>query len=90
MTFRAFRGDPFQRGIIQKWVTYNLTIFKGEIFMTLNMSGMELRGCEMEKEQLAKELMIKWFLENGRTNVEEILQAINSGSYEKVETKKAN
>ncbi|MCQ6301882.1 MULTISPECIES: hypothetical protein [Bacillus cereus group] len=44
----------------------------------------------MEKEQLAKELMVKWFLENGRTNVEEILQAINSSSYEKVETKKAN
>ncbi|MED3087419.1 hypothetical protein [Bacillus toyonensis] len=43
----------------------------------------------MEKEKMAKELMVKWFLENGRTNVEEILQAINSGSYEKVETKKS-
>lgn len=58
--------------------------------MLLNIDKKNLGGCEMEKEQLAKELMVKWFLENRRTNVKEILQAINSGSYEKVETKKAN
>ncbi|MEX0416581.1 hypothetical protein [Bacillus sp. C30] len=58
--------------------------------MTLNMSRMELRGCEMKKEQLAKELMVKWFLENKRTDVEEVLQAITASTYEEMETKKAN
>ncbi|ANS45816.1 hypothetical protein BM86_24670 [Bacillus thuringiensis] len=59
--------------------------------MTPNMSRMELGGCEMKKEQLAKELMVKWFLENKRTDVEEVLQAMVLGTYKaKVETKKAN
>ncbi|WP_180237585.1 hypothetical protein [Bacillus thuringiensis] len=45
----------------------------------------------MKKEQLAKELMVKWFLENKRTDIEEVLQAMVLGTYkEKVETKKAN
>lgn len=56
--------------------------------MSLNMNGMELGGCEMKKEQLAKELMVKWFLENKRTNVEEVLQAITLNTYKEMETKK--
>ncbi|PDY32168.1 hypothetical protein COK81_31465 [Bacillus thuringiensis] len=51
---------------------------------------MELGGCEMKKEQLAKELMVKWFLENKRTDVKEVLQVIISSVYEEIETKKAN
>ncbi|WP_176522351.1 hypothetical protein [Bacillus toyonensis] len=45
----------------------------------------------MEKEQLAKELMVKWFLKNKRTDVEEVLQVMVLDIYkEKIETKKAN
>ncbi|EEM44562.1 hypothetical protein bthur0005_56760 [Bacillus thuringiensis serovar pakistani str. T13001] len=51
---------------------------------------MESGGCEMNKEQLAKELMVKWFLENKRTDVKEVLQVITSSVYEEIETKKAN
>lgn len=58
--------------------------------MGKNTSSMELGGCEMNKEQLAKELMIKWFLENKRTDVKEVLQVITSSVYEEIETKKAN
>ncbi|PYE91760.1 hypothetical protein [Bacillus sp. 196mf] len=59
--------------------------------MTPNMSRMELGGCEMKKEQLAKELMVNWFLENKRTDVEEVLQAMILGTYkEKIEIKKAD
>ncbi|WP_257205483.1 hypothetical protein [Bacillus cereus] len=43
----------------------------------------------MKKEQLAKELMVKWFLENQRTDVEEVLQAITTSTYEEMETKKS-
>ncbi|MEW4150779.1 hypothetical protein Q0N88_11090 [Bacillus thuringiensis] len=58
--------------------------------MGKNTSRMELGGCEMNKEQLAKELMVKWFLENKRTDVKEVLQVITSSVYEEIETKKAN
>ncbi|EKS8371177.1 hypothetical protein [Bacillus thuringiensis] len=58
--------------------------------MGKNTSSMELGGCEMKKEQLAKELMVKWFLENKRTDVKEVLQVIISSVYEEIETKKAN
>ncbi|MEI4616022.1 hypothetical protein [Bacillus cereus] len=58
--------------------------------MGKNTSSMELGGCEMNKEQLAKELMVKWFLENKRTDVKEVLQVITSSVYEEIETKKAN
>ncbi|MED3389101.1 hypothetical protein P4418_09640 [Bacillus thuringiensis] len=58
--------------------------------MGKNTCRMELGGCEMNKEQLAKELMVKWFLENKRTDVKEVLQVITSSVYEEIETKKAN
>ncbi|MDA2637414.1 hypothetical protein PDQ79_23230 [Bacillus cereus] len=58
--------------------------------MVINMNVMEFGGCEMKKEQLAKELMVKWFLKNKRTNVEEVLQVITSSTYKEIETKKAN
>lgn len=80
MTFRAFRGDPFQMGIIQKWVTYNLTIFKGEIFMTLNMSGMELRGCEMEKEEIIQ-FFLDTVVEFEPENLEEYIAEIKKNSH---------
>jgi len=55
------------------------------------LEKMKFGGCEMKKEQLAKELMVKWFLENQKTDVEELLQAMTSSTYEeKIETKKAN
>ncbi|PEO56916.1 hypothetical protein COI63_24830 [Bacillus toyonensis] len=59
--------------------------------MLLNTDKQNLGGCEMEKEQLAKELMVKWFLKNKRTDVEEVLQVMVLDIYkEKIETKKAN
>ncbi|PGC92187.1 hypothetical protein COM39_10470 [Bacillus toyonensis] len=58
--------------------------------MVLNTCRMESGGCEMNKEQLAKELMVKWFLENKRTDVKEVLQVITSSVYEEIENKKAN
>lgn len=58
--------------------------------MVLNTCRMESGECEMNKEQLAKELMVKWFLENKRTDVKEVLQVITSSVYEEIETKKAN
>ncbi|MFV1457124.1 hypothetical protein [Bacillus mycoides] len=41
----------------------------------------------MTKEQLAKELMVKWFLENKGTNAEEVLKSLDSGTYKNEITK---
>ncbi|MGN4578449.1 hypothetical protein [Bacillus cereus group sp. MYBK74-1] len=35
----------------------------------------------MTKEQLAKELMVKWFLENKGTDAEEVLKSLTSSTY---------
>ncbi|EJR51740.1 hypothetical protein IIO_06273 [Bacillus cereus VD115] len=44
----------------------------------------------MTKEQLAKELMVKWFLENKGTNSEEVLKEITSHTYTEEKLKEAN
>ncbi|XLP21987.1 hypothetical protein ACFMB7_26395 [Bacillus toyonensis] len=44
----------------------------------------------MTKEQLAKELMVKWFLENKGTNSEEVLKEITSHTYKEANLKEAN
>ncbi len=52
------------------------------------------RGCrgefEMVKEKIAKELMVKWLLENKGTNVEEVLKEITSHTYTEKKLKEAN
>ncbi|MEK3933630.1 hypothetical protein [Bacillus sp. FSL R7-0642] len=35
----------------------------------------------MTKEQLAKELMVKWLLENKGTNAEDVLKSLTSDAY---------
>ncbi|MEN8644721.1 MULTISPECIES: hypothetical protein [Bacillus cereus group] len=44
----------------------------------------------MMKEQLAKELMVKWLLENKGTKAEEVLKEINSHTYTETKLKEAN
>ncbi|MDV8116119.1 hypothetical protein [Bacillus cereus] len=44
----------------------------------------------MTKEQLAKELMVKWFLNNKGTNAEEVLKEITSHTYTEEKSKEAN
>ncbi|MEK4617667.1 hypothetical protein NYE71_16360 [Bacillus sp. FSL K6-0273] len=44
----------------------------------------------MIKEKIAKELMVKWLLENKGTNPEETLEAITSHTYEEEKLKEAN
>ncbi|MDA2440085.1 hypothetical protein PDN50_28250 [Bacillus cereus] len=44
----------------------------------------------MTKEKLARELMVKWLLENKGTNSEEVLKEINSHTYAEKKLKEAN
>ncbi|WP_277933219.1 hypothetical protein [Bacillus cereus group sp. BfR-BA-01354] len=44
----------------------------------------------MVKEKIAKELMVKWLLENKGTNVEEVLKEITSHTYTEKKLKEAN
>lgn len=44
----------------------------------------------MTKEKLARELMVKWLLENKGTNPEEILEKITSHTYTENKLKEAN
>ncbi|AAP24459.1 MULTISPECIES: hypothetical protein [Bacillus] len=44
----------------------------------------------MKKEQLARELMVKWVLENKETNSEEVLKEITSHTYTEEKLKEAN
>ncbi|PDZ03889.1 hypothetical protein CON03_21765 [Bacillus cereus] len=44
----------------------------------------------MMKEQLAKELMVKWLLENKGTKAEDVLKEINSHTYTETKLKEAN
>lgn len=41
----------------------------------------------MTKEQLAKELMVKWFLENKGTDVKEVLKSLTLCTYKESTTK---
>lgn len=45
---------------------------------------------DMTKEQLAKELMVKWFLEKKGTSTEEVLKEITSHTYKEAKLKEAN
>lgn len=42
------------------------------------------------KEQLAKELMVNWLLDNKGTKAEEVLKEITSHTYSEVKLKEAN
>ncbi|HFK1402975.1 MULTISPECIES: hypothetical protein [Bacillus] len=44
----------------------------------------------MTKEQLAKELMVKWLLENKDAKAEEVLKEINSHTYTETKLREAN
>lgn len=44
----------------------------------------------MTQEQLAKELMVKWLLENEGTNPGEVLEEITSHTYKEEKIKEAN
>lgn len=44
----------------------------------------------MTKEKLARELMVKWLLENKGTNSEEVLKEITSHTYTEKKLKEAN
>lgn len=44
----------------------------------------------MTKEKLARELMVKWLLENKGTNPGEVLEEITSHTYKEEKLKEAN
>lgn len=44
----------------------------------------------MEREQLARELMVKWILENKGTSAEEVLREITSPTHTDTKLKEAN
>ncbi|MDV6040529.1 hypothetical protein N7X28_29410 [Bacillus sp. SM-B1] len=44
----------------------------------------------MMKEQLAKELMVNWLLDNKGTKAEEVLKEITSHTYSEAKLKEAN
>ncbi|OUB40006.1 hypothetical protein BK741_32330 [Bacillus thuringiensis serovar iberica] len=50
----------------------------------------DVGGFEMVKEKIAKELMVKWLLENKGTNLEEVLKEITSHTYTEKKLKEAN
>ena len=54
-------GVTHSKGGFQNGSPIILQFIKGELCMVLNTCRMESGGCEMNKEQLAKELMVKWF-----------------------------
>lgn len=55
-------------------------------YIFLGMQG----ELEMTKEKLARELMVKWLLENKGTNPGEILEKITSHTYTEKKLKEAN
>lgn len=49
--------------------------------MTLNMSRMELGGCEMKKEHVLKKAAIEWLLLKNCKDVNKLLETALSSTY---------